>query len=114
MTDHTSDRRGFITGIAAGLVGALFALRGAERAEAAAATTPRKLRHVVGRGSRAESTRAVIAEVRPKRGVIESCWVYVENGIGGNYWAQIEVGRTPDGDGIVNWELAYWRESELD
>ena len=49
-----------------------------------------------------------------KRGVIESCWVYVENGIGGNYWTQIEVGRTPDGDGIVNWELAYWRESELD
>jgi len=111
MTEQPSHRRGFIKGIVAGVAGAFFALRGAEPVEAAVVRTPRKLRYSVANAEqRASAMVAVLAEVRPRRGSIETCWIYVSDI---PYWALIEVGRTPDGDGIVNWDLAYWRESEL-
>ena len=111
MTEQPSHRRGFIKGIVAGIAGAFFALRGAEPVQAAAVRTPRKLRYILANAQqRGSGTAAVLAEVRPRRGSIETCWVYQADV---PYWTLIEVGRTPDGDGIVNWDLAYWRESEL-
>ena len=113
MTEQPSHRRGFIKGIVAGIAGAFFALRGAEPVQAAAVRTPRKLRYrIMSAGERAEATLAVIAEVRPRRGTIEACWIYV-----GYYdiWALIEVGQTPDREKFVNWNLHleyswWWNE----
>ena len=113
MSEQPSHRRGFIKGIVAGIAGAFFAVRGAEPVQAATVRNPRRLRYIVASMSEESiltATAAVLKEVRPRRGSIETFWVFVSDG---PYWMLIEVGRTPDGDGIVNWQLSYWRESGL-
>jgi len=111
----TGSRRGFIKGAAAGLAGAFFVLRGAAPVKAASRQVPRRLRYIVGSDGegRGADTRAVIAEARPLKGTTEMWWIRMRHDADVYSWRLIEVGRTPDGDGIVNWDIAYWRESEL-
>jgi hypothetical protein len=115
MTDKKPNRRSFIKGVTAGLAGAFLAFRGAAPVEAASLQVPRTLRHIVGSDGegRGADTRAVIAEARPRKGTTEMWWIRMRHDADVYSWRLIEVGRAPDGDGIVNWDIAYWRESEL-
>jgi hypothetical protein len=112
--NKSGSRRNFIKGAVAGIAGILISLRGATPVEATSRQVPRKLKHIVDMSDpdRIDDTRAVIAEARPRRGTTELWWCRSQDSAVLR-WNLIEVGRSPDGDGMVNWDIAYWRESEL-
>ena len=107
MDKSTKNRRSFIKGVLAGAVGAFLSLRGAAPVEAAASQTPRRLRHVITTSFEA-SYPVILNEVRPKRGTVERCWVFVSEDT--QYWVLMEVGCYPDGFGFVKYVLPSWEE----
>lgn len=115
MSERAANRRGFIKGAFAGLAGAFLALHGAGTVKAVALQAPRRLRHIVDvlDSDRIDDTRAVIAESRPRRGTTELWWIRQRQDGEVLRWCLIEIGRSPDGEGMVNWDIAYWREGDL-
>ena len=99
---RANDRRGFIKVGVAGIVGAFFALRNPGPAKAGTKPRLRQLRQVIDNTDLywwRDNINGIVRDVRPRSGTVELCWIRAS--WNERLWVTIEVGRTPDGVGVV-------------